>query len=538
MKNFSILFVFILSSLVGFSQKEESDKADKILESFPNDHDFYRFHSKDGVEYSLSSPYHAFHTHLNFLDEGDFHPDVAAEAFNPAFWSIERRKELATELKLIYRSKGIYPYNVDLSLQKDYLDKNTNTHRFTISKDLQDIYLVRSPSGKWHYSRFSTGQISIIFNNTYPSYSQKFVKFITKIKVGNQMLFGIRLWQVIGLIIVGLLLVLAYWLSKLLLSVVLKRILSDKHEEYFLWKVINAYETPLMLTILSATYYWIIPFLLLNNSLSYFLSMSSKVVFGLSLMVLLYRTPELFVYQLTFKRNKNHFNFNEQLSPILKSSLRILALIIGIGIGLKLLGYNVKNLVAGISVGGLVIAFAAQDTVKNFIGSIMLFTDQPFKVGDYISVDNLDGIVEEIGFRTTKIRTFEDSVVVIPNSMVSDNKVNNKGKRNFRRYMTTISITYNTPREKIENFVNGIRDIVKNHPLTREDHYHVHLYEFAASSLDIYFYTFFKTNDRAVELQSREEVMLAVIKLSEDLGVEFAFPTQTLYLNKDSENEE
>ncbi|MBB6462576.1 mechanosensitive ion channel family protein [Flammeovirga kamogawensis] len=535
MKNIIVLLVLIFSSLVSFSQQEEKEN---ILESFPNDHDFYTFHTKEGVEYSLSSPYHAFHTHLNFLDVRDFYPDVAAEAFNPTIWSLDRRKELATELKLIYRAKGIYPYNVDLSLQKDYKDKKTNTNRFTISDDLQDIYLVRSPSGNWHYSRFSTGQISIIFNKTYPSYSRKFVKFITKIKVGNQMFMGIRLWQVIALIIVGLLLILAYWMTKLLLSVILKKILSGKHEEYFLWKVINAYETPLMLTILSAAYYWLIPLLLLNNSLSYFLSMASKLVFALSLMVLLYRTPDLFVYQLNFKRKSTSFNYNEQLSPILKSSLRIVALILGVGIALKLLGYNVKNLVAGISVGGLVIAFAAQDTVKNFIGSIMLFTDQPFKVGDYISVDNLDGIVEEIGFRTTKIRTFEDSVVVIPNSMVSDNKVNNKGKRNFRRYMTTISITYNTPREKIEKFVDGIREIVKNHPLTREDNYHVHLYEFAASSLDIYFYMFFKTNTRDVELKSREEVMLAVIKLSEDLGVEFAFPTQTLYLNKDSDSEE
>ncbi|MHC4391847.1 MAG: mechanosensitive ion channel family protein, partial [Planctomycetota bacterium] len=137
------------------------------------------------------------------------------------------------------------------------------------------------------------------------------------------------------------------------------------------------------------------------------------------------------------------------------------------------LGYNVTSVLAGVSVGGIAIALAAKDTVSNLFGSIMIFTDKPFEVGDWIKTGSTEGIVEEIGLRSTKVRTFQDTLISIPNSHIGAAAVENVSRFQARRVYVNLGIRYDTELKKIEPAIEGIRKILDEHGDVRPGHYRV-----------------------------------------------------------------
>jgi len=178
----------------------------------------------------------------------------------------------------------------------------------------------------------------------------------------------------------------------------------------------------------------------------------------------------------------------------------------------------------------LAFALAAQDTVKNFFGSIMIFIDKPFQIGDWITAGDIDGTVEEVGLRSTRIRTFRNSVVYVPNGNLANATVDNHGLRIFRRFYSQIAINYDTPPDLIELFVEGLKKIVQDHPHTRKDYYEIHLNDMADSSLNIMFYIFFNVPSWSEELKCRHEIILSIIRLTDHIGINFAFPTHTIHV--------
>ena len=193
---------------------------------------------------------------------------------------------------------------------------------------------------------------------------------------------------------------------------------------------------------------------------------------------------------------------------------------------------NPTALVAGLSIGGLAIALAAQETIKNLFGSITIFADRPFKVGDWILADNIEGDVEEIGFRSTRIRTFSHSVVYIPNGRLADMTIDNFGMRIYRRFRTHIGLTYDSHPDTIKAFVHGIRELVARNPRTRKDFYGVNLNEFGASGLQILLYIYFEVQTTQEEWEAREEMMMHILDLAHLLELRFAFPTHTVHVEQ------
>lgn len=195
-----------------------------------------------------------------------------------------------------------------------------------------------------------------------------------------------------------------------------------------------------------------------------------------------------------------------------------------------LFGQDSTRILTALGIGGVALALAGKDTVENIFGTFMILSTRPFAIGDWIVVKGIEGTVENVGIRSTAIRTFYNSLVNVPNSTFILIPVDNMGKRTYRRYKGIISITYDTPPNLIVAFLEGIRELVHSHPLTRKDYFHIRLNEFSPSSLDILVYIFFKTKDWTVELTERERFILDVVRLAETLGVQFAFPTQTINL--------
>ncbi len=258
-----------------------------------------------------------------------------------------------------------------------------------------------------------------------------------------------------------------------------------------------------------------------------------KVVAVAVAVVSVFRFIDVLAKILARKAAYTESQYDDMLIPLIRKSLKVLAGAAGLVTAAQFLGTDLTALLASLGIGGLALALAAQDTVGNFFGSLMVFLDRPFKVGDWVITGDVEGTVEEVGFRSTRIRTFYNSLITLPNSNLVKASVDNLGDRRFRRWKTVLGIAYDTPPEKIDAFCEGIRELVRRHPYTRKDYFHIYLNEFGSDSLQILVYVFFATPDWATELRERHRLGVDIIRLATDLGVEFAFPTQTLYLRRE-----
>jgi MscS family membrane protein len=229
--------------------------------------------------------------------------------------------------------------------------------------------------------------------------------------------------------------------------------------------------------------------------------------------------------------------YDDLLIPLLRSSAKIFIAAFGVVFLADNLDINITGLLAGLGLGGIAFALAAQDTVKNFLGSITVLIDRPFQVGDWIVVGDVDGTVESVGFRSTRVRTFYNSLVTLPNANLISAHVDNYGARRYRRWKAHLGVAYDTPPERVDVLCEGIRELIRRHPYTRKDYFHVYLNEFGPSSLDILLYVFWETPDWSTELRERHRLAVDILRLTHHLGVEIAFPTQTLYLKRGSDTE-
>jgi len=231
---------------------------------------------------------------------------------------------------------------------------------------------------------------------------------------------------------------------------------------------------------------------------------------------------------------KTESKIDDLIIPFVARIAKIFVVAFGLVFIASQLDVNITSLLAGLGLGGLAFALAAKDTVENIFGSLTVLIDQPFSVGDWIVIEGtVDGSVETVGLRSTRVRTFYNSLVTVPNATLIRSAVDNYGKRTYRRWKTTLSVTYDTPPEKIEAFCEGIRELIRLHPYTRKDYYHVYANDYGASSLDILLYTFFETPDWGTELRERHRLFLDILRIAERLEIEFAFPTQTIHIPKE-----
>ncbi len=220
-------------------------------------------------------------------------------------------------------------------------------------------------------------------------------------------------------------------------------------------------------------------------------------------------------------------------SQLIRLGMRFVGIVIAIGFliqGANELGFPVYSVVAGLGVGGVAVALAARDSLANLFGSMLIMFEKPFRVGDFIRVSGGEGTVEDVGFRSTRIRTLDNSLISIPNNAVVNATIENLAARIMRRQRFFIQVTYDTPREKLEEFAAQIEHILVEHPITNKRDIRVRFNEFGDSSLNILVYFFLEVRDIATELKEREDILLRIMEIAQKLGVEFAFPTRTLHI--------
>jgi MscS family membrane protein len=189
-------------------------------------------------------------------------------------------------------------------------------------------------------------------------------------------------------------------------------------------------------------------------------------------------------------------------------------------------GVDVSGLVAGLGLGGLAFALAAKDTVENIFGSVAILLDQPFRIGDTISVAGVTGVVEEIGLRSTRLRTPDNSLISLPNSKVIAGHVDNLGARQYWRSRVVVNVPYSTPPSVIEELCTAIRTLLLSHPATKKDAIAVFLHEFNPASLGILVQFHLEVSSWLDEQHRKEEIFLAILRAVEALGVTIIPPTR------------
>lgn len=225
--------------------------------------------------------------------------------------------------------------------------------------------------------------------------------------------------------------------------------------------------------------------------------------------------------------DKSESDFDDQILPIVQKGLRIVIWVLGFIVALQNAGFDIAALLAGLGIGGLALALAAQDSVKNIFGGIMIFADKPFKIKDRIKVIGLDGTVEEIGIRSTRLRTLEGRLITIPNGMFSDNPIENVSAEPFRRVDLALGLTYDTTPEQIEQAMGILREIANAQEYIDKNDIRTGFTAFGDFALGISL-TYFITDSDYI-LSTQTALNLEVLKRFNAAGLDMAFPTQTLY---------
>lgn len=363
-----------------------------------------------------------------------------------------------------------------------------------------------------------------------------------------------ELWQIIsttwdstlwdasfGSIVISIgVIVIFMMLRKIFTNIVIKRIryFTDKTENKFDDKLLVAVKEPLKFVFVILGFYIATNIVYLEPTIA---DIGKRIVTSLITFTLfwtLYRCIDPLSYVLE-KISTVFGSATQDLKGLTIKVAKTLIFIFGAAAILDEWGINVTGFLASLGIVGMAVALAAKDFVANLFGSLTIFLDKTFKKGDWIMTPHVEGTVEEIGLRATKIRTFADAEETIPNATLANHAMTNWSRMNKRRIKMRIGLEYSTSRAQVQKILKDLQDFISNHEEIHQNSTQlIHLVEFNDSSIDILLYYFTKTTNWAKWMEVREENMLEFMRIVEENGSAFAFPSRSLYIESMPENVE
>jgi MscS family membrane protein len=222
------------------------------------------------------------------------------------------------------------------------------------------------------------------------------------------------------------------------------------------------------------------------------------------------------------ERTSSNERAERLLVPVTRKLVRVVILTAGVLMALGVFGVNIAGLLAGLGIGGLVVALAAKDSVENVFGSLTILFDMPFALGDWVKIGTTEGVVEEINLRSTRLRTFEDTIITLPNANLIRASVENYGARRSRRQKFTVRVSYDSKPERIDAFCQGIREYLEAQPKVSRGRSIVEVDDLAEPSLGVLVQTYFEVDTQAEELAMKNALMLEILRQRDASGIKFA----------------
>lgn len=494
----------------------------------------------------------------------------------------EARKEAAWRLYGIFNHLGridpprMAPGKKELEREKDQKKQNRfeflpdNPRRAAqtlMRKAIEDLdgkappaalVLAKDDSGVWRFASETLDNVNQLYSWIEPrgvqhgtdieelSVSEWLRRHMPKM-LKNSFILGVELWQWLGLLVVVFVAVVADLLSRLVLragvSRVVQRYVAEPSPDTVRFAV-----RPMGLAIAAVVFRWLLQPLGLAGVAMTVLSVAAAVVLAVGAVWAAWAVTGVVTHAWLERARKTATPLDEMLVPLVGTTVKLFIILVGlvyVADSLDLLKFFAP-LLAGFGVAGLAVSFAAQDMVKNLFGGLAIFMDRPFRIGDRIVVKGVDGVVDRIGFRVIRLRTLAGHLVTMPNNNITNEPVENIGRRPTLRRILNVTITYDTPKKKIEEAVQIVRDIFEEdgirepiHPTTGRDYLppRVFFNDFNADSLNIFVIYWYAPPDWWAYMEHAHRVNLRIFEEFEKAGIEFAFPTQTLYLAGDSKRE-
>jgi MscS family membrane protein len=478
---------------------------------------------------NTSSIYHTVNSFFANMQDDNFRPQEAAKTFNAGNLSEEKKKELAIDLLQVFDGRGLHILVEALPRNPDYRDSIRGAQKFILFERFPEIYLEKVGQ-QWLFSAETVYNIDRLHGELYPFGMDKLIDRLPN--EANKKFLGLRIWQYVGIGILFTLSLIIHKLLTLFFEAVILRFVSKLSRGQAVKELVEKIARPASLFMLFFVVQGLLPLLQLPALISRYALMSINIIQPIFLGIMGVKVVDFLGYYLKKMAERTDTTLDDQLVPLITKGAKVIVVILSSIYVMQSMEFNITAIITGLSIGTLAFALAAQDTIRNLFGSLTIFLDRPFQIGDWVVGTGFEGTVEEVGFRATRVRTFYNSLVYVPNGKLTDMIIDNMGARVFRRYRAMLAITYDTPPELIEAFCEGLREIVQKHPDTRKDAFFIYMHEMGSASLNILFQIFFKVKTFPEEFQARHEIILQTLHLAKALGVRFAFPTQTIHIEE------
>lgn len=302
--------------------------------------------------------------------------------------------------------------------------------------------------------------------------------------------------------------------------------------------IVSAVEPPLRLVFVLLGLYAMLAFLSLSTEIDTFNSHFFHSMFAFAIFWSLYRIVDIFSTFVKNHQEKVKSRFSADLALFLVKGIKLVLLVMGFVIIVQEWGYNFTGFLASLGLGGLAFALAAKDTAANLFGSLVIFSDKPFDVGDWIHTPAVEGTVESIGIRSTRVRTFAKALVAVPNATLANSPITNWSRMTMRRIKMTVGLTYDTSSIQMQNILNEVREMLKDDEDINDTTIMVNFTDFQDSALGIFCYFFTNTTNWQEYLIIRERMNLNIMRIVEKNRASFAFPSQSVYIESLPNNTE
>jgi MscS family membrane protein len=478
--------------------------------------------SSPAAHAQCTTPLSTVQSLLDNLQAGSaWKPSAAAACFPMG----QAQSQTALHLKQILDARGLFIDFKTLPADPEYTNAE-GQHVVVLHKRAPKIYLVKREAN-WIFSPETVNAVPQMYRASFSGLALT-VRQALPAPFHKPIPGGVQGWQLMLFGLLAFVALLSGRIAHLFLQHQVVRIARRLRLELS-QDFVARMQRPLTLAASGAVFMIGIPDLQFGVRTSATLYILAQALLSGAIMVIFLRLTDMVTDLWAVKAEQTDTKLDDQLIPLANRAAKIVIWALGLLSILDNLGVDITSLLAGVTISGLAVALAAKDTVENLFGSVMIFVDRPFQIGDYIEVGGVGGTVEEVGFRSTRLRTLIGSVVTIPNGSIATAKVNNMGLRTARRMRFNLGFTYAATREQINDFCQRADTLIEGDERLLDGH-EVAMVNFGDSAIEVMIHAFAVDDGWSNDLKVNHDIRMKLWELSDEIGLSFAFPSQSIYV--------